>query len=200
VLPERVLDYESEAVKIDQTVLDFLPKDTSFGQRRYTATDKFWIDVNVVLMGSDRTSIHKPQYCLTGQGWRLESGYSTQSNVHIDQPYPYDLPVMKLIATKQVTDASGKPVTVRGIFAYWFVADQELTASHLQRVWWMARDTMRHGVLQRWAYVTYFAVCAPGQEEAAFERVKKLVAASVPKFQLTPQPADANATTVTARQ
>jgi hypothetical protein len=42
--------------------------------------------------------------------------------------------------------------------------------------------------LQRWAYVSYFAVYEPGQEDAAFERVKKLIMASVPEFQLAPKP------------
>jgi hypothetical protein len=53
-------------------------------------------------------------------------------------------------------------------------------------MWWMAKDMMLTGVLQRWAYVTYFAVCAPGEEDATFERMKKMIAASVPEFQLTP--------------
>jgi len=42
--------------------------------------------------------------------------------------------------------------------------------------------------LQRWAYISCFAVCLPGQEEATFERLKKFIAASVPEFQLTPKP------------
>jgi hypothetical protein len=29
-------------------------------------------------------------------------------------------------------------------------------------------------------------VCAPGQEEATFERMKKLIAAAVPEFQRVP--------------
>src|SRR6185436_16252095 len=41
-LPERVLDYDSEPQPIAQIVLDILPKDTSFGQRLYTAPDTFW--------------------------------------------------------------------------------------------------------------------------------------------------------------
>jgi hypothetical protein len=40
--------------------------------------------------------------------------------------------------------------------------------------------------LQRWAYISYFSPCLPGQEGPTFERVKKLIAASVPEFQLTP--------------
>ena len=42
------------------------------------------------------------------------------------------------------------------------------------------------GVLQRWAYVSYFSVCEPGQEDATFARMEKLIAASVPAFQLPP--------------
>ena len=42
------------------------------------------------------------------------------------------------------------------------------------------------GVLQRWAYISYFTVCAPGEEDATFERMEKLIAASVPEYQLPP--------------
>ena len=73
----------------------------------------------------------------------------------------------------------------RGIYVYWFVADRELTADHLQRMWWMARDLIRQGTLQRWAYVACFSVCLPGQEEATYQRMKEFIAASVPEFQLT---------------
>jgi hypothetical protein len=48
---------------------------------------------------------------------------------------------------------------------------------------------LRTSVLERWAYVSYFAQCEPGQEDAAFERIKKLIAASVPEFQLPPKAA-----------
>jgi hypothetical protein len=186
-LPEQVLNYDSKAVPTDKMVLDFLPQDTSFGQRVYLAPDKFWVQVNVVLMGADRTSIHKPQYCLAGFGFNIDNTASSEATVHIERPHPYDLPVMKLIATKEAT-IEGKKVTVRGVYVYWFVADDQLTAQHNQRMWWMARDVIRTGVLQRWAYVSYFAYCMPGAEEQTFERMKKLIAASVPEFQLTPRP------------
>jgi hypothetical protein len=65
------------------------------------------------------------------------------------------------------------------------VADQELTADHLQRMWWMARDLIRTGILQRWAYVSCFSVCVPGQEEATYQRMKEFIVAAVPEFQLT---------------
>jgi hypothetical protein len=54
-------------------------------------------------------------------------------------------------------------------------------------MWWMARDLLRTGVLQRWAMISYFAVCAPGQEAATFERLKELIRASAPDVQLVPR-------------
>jgi hypothetical protein len=79
------------------------------------------------------------------------------------------------------------------------VADNLLSAgaSGFERMWWMARERLRTGVLQRWAYVSYFAPCAPGQEDATFERMKKLITSTVPGFQLTPRATDAP---LTARQ
>jgi len=63
----------------------------------------------------------------------------------------------------------------------------------------MAREMFRTGVLQRWAYVSCFVVCAPGQEDATFERMKKFIAAGVPEFQTAPaQPA--SGTTLAAQQ
>jgi hypothetical protein len=191
LLPERVLDFTSEPVEQEQMVLEALPRDTSFGQRRYKAPDGSWTLVNVVLMGSDRTSLHKPQFCLEGSGWKIDRTASSAATVRIERPQPYDLPVMKLIAAKQVT-SNGQTVAARAVYVYWFVAEDALTARHWQRMWWMAKELLRTGVLQRWAYVTCFSVCQPGQEEATFNRMKEFLAAAVPEFQLTPR-ADAKA-------
>jgi hypothetical protein len=188
-LPEHVLDYKSETVEVDKGVLEWLPQDTSFGQRLYQAPDGFQASINVVLMGRDRTSLHKTEFCLEGQGWRIDRGATVETKVRMERPFPYDLPVTKFVASRDTT-VGGERQTARGIYVMWFVADDnELTARHWQRMWWMARDLLRSGVLQRWASVAYFAACPPGQEDATFERLKKLIVASVPEFQLVPRPA-----------
>ena len=187
-LPERVLDCTSKASEVDKATLGWLPQDTSFGQRVYRAADGFETAVNVVLMGSDRTSLHKTEFCLEGQGWRIDRSASSETTVRMDRPYPYDLPVTKFIATKGVT-VNGQTITARAVYVLWFVADDELTARHWQRMWWMARDLICTGVLQRWASISYFAYCAPGQEDATFERMKTLIIASAPEFQLVPRKA-----------
>jgi Protein of unknown function (DUF3485) len=192
VLPEHVLDYDSEPIPLAEIVTNTLPADTSYGQRLYSAPDGFRIQFGVVLMGGDRTSLHKPQFCLEGQGFQLgPSSYSTQA-VPVERPYPYELSVGRLIGARQV-EVNGQRQGIRAVYVYYYVADGALSvsASGAQRMWWMARDLIRTGVLQRWAYVNYLAICEPGQEDATFERMKAFIAASAPEFQLTPSAREA---------
>ena len=71
MLPEKVLDYKSAQIEISEVETNTLPKDTSFGKRLYEAADGFHIQASVVLMGADRTSLHKPQFCFQGRSLRL---------------------------------------------------------------------------------------------------------------------------------
>jgi hypothetical protein len=182
-LPENILNYKSEIRPITQDTLSWLPKDTTYGQRLYTAPDGFQSALNVVLMGRDRTSIHRPEWCLAGVGWATDPQEVT--TIPISEPHPYQLSIMKLTATKKIVKAEGQqPVVGRVVYVYWFVADHELTARPDQRMRWMARDLLLTGVLQRWAYVACIGYCSPGQEEATFNRMKELISAAVPRFQL----------------
>ena len=56
--------------------------------------------------------------------------------IHVERPVPYDLPVMKLVSTKMAV-YEGRPVTARGVYVYWFVADGAYTARHWERMWRM---------------------------------------------------------------
>jgi hypothetical protein len=187
-LPEQVLDFQSKEIETDEVTLGALPSDTSFGQRAYTAPDGFGLALSVVLMGTDRTSLHKPQFCLEGQGFHIDSTRSEETTVHVDKPVAYELPVVKLVSNREIMD-NGQPQVQTGVYVYWYVADGALSASvsGFQRMWWMGTELLRTGILQRWAYVSCFAVCQPGQEAAAFDRMKPFIAAAVPRFQLTPR-------------
>jgi len=182
-LPERVLNLESKVQPIAKVVTDWLPKDTTYAQRVYQAPDGFWTQANVVLMGADRTSIHDPKYCLAGQGFQTEK--VEQLMIGIDRPHSYSLPVVKMTVRREVTLENGVKVPQSAIYVFWFVADQQLTSDHKERMWWMARDLITRGVLQRWAYVSCFTACPPGQEDATYARIREWIAAAVPEFQLS---------------
>jgi hypothetical protein len=185
-LPARVFDCTSKPTPVTKLELDWLPPDTTYGRRRYSFPDKTWIESSVVLMGQDRTSIHKPEYCLPGQGFTID--LREVVTIPIWQPHAYDLPVMKLTTSKTAHDRNGREVPVRGVYIYWFVADGKLATHHLDRMWMMTKGLLSEGVLQRWAYVTYFAICKPGDEDKTFDKMTKFIAESVPKFQTATGP------------
>ena len=189
-LPEKVLGFSSTNIDMDARAADMLPKDTSFAQRLYYRPDSIPVMSSVILMGTDRTSIHKAQYCLTGEGMQIKQ--MTRETVHMDQPQPYDLPVIKIVG-QYSGEINGRPATISLVYVYWYVTDGQLSndQSGFERMWSMAKQLVLRGVLQRWAYVRFYSMCETGQEEATYEQIKKLIVASVPQFQLTPKPSNA---------
>jgi hypothetical protein len=183
-LPEHVLDFSSTNRELDAGSLAMLPADTSTAERVYFKPGIISFVSSVVMMGTDRTSIHKAEYCLQGQGLRIDE--ATTDTVHIALPEPYELPVIKIIASA-TESLNGKTITRKCVYVYWYVADGALSndRSGVARMWSMTRDLIATGVLQRWAYVRFYAFCEPGQENAAYDQIKRIIAASVPQFQLT---------------
>jgi hypothetical protein len=185
-LPEHVLGFTSTNIPESAVELNYFPKDTSYVRRLYRSPDGFEVNATVVLMGADRTSIHKPNYCQPGQGWKIRSKKIV--NLAIAGAAPYELPVSEWVLSNAIQTPDGRQETVGGIYVFWFVADGEETPNHDQFMRWLALDLLRKAVWQRWTYVSYFSVCEPGQEDATVARMEKVIAASVPEFQLPPAP------------
>jgi hypothetical protein len=189
-LPERVLDFTSTNVPESDIELGYFPKDTSFVERYYTLPDDTpGIEATIVLMGADRTSIHRPEYCLVGQGFTCDD--KAVVNIPVAGQHPYQLPVSKWKVSRMVQQPNGQSAKISGVYVFWFVADKEQTTGIVQFQSYLVRDLLFKGVLQRWAYISYFSACLPGQEEATFARMKELIAASALEFQLLPRPANA---------
>jgi hypothetical protein len=186
-LPERVLGFTSTNMPEPETVVGYLPKDTSYIGRRYFATNWIWTDAALILMGEDRTSIHRADYCLPGQGWQIRE--KSVVNLPIAGAQPYELPVSKWVIAQTYTAPDGSQQAISGIYVFWFVTKDQSTYDFPTMLKSMFFHLVRHGVLQRWAYASYFTPCQPGQEDATFARMKALIAASVPEFQLPPDPA-----------
>ena len=179
-LPDAVSGYASESVPIQSLVLDWLPPDTLYGQSHYTAADGFWIRAGAVLMGGDRTSIHQPQYCLTGQGFQIVDERAAE--IRVGGESGYDLPVKRIVARGTFREADGRVIVLSRLLVYWFVAKGSLTAEHDRRMWEQAIRQLKTGELQRWAYITCFAPCVEAGEEEAYERVAEFIARSAPEF------------------
>jgi hypothetical protein len=184
-LPPSVLGASSTSVPISKLELIWLPADTTYGRRLYEWPDDRKLLVSVVLMGSDRTSIHKPEFCLNGQGWEYKASDTEVIQVPMTRPVEYSLPVMKVQATKTMQTPRGE-VTLRGMYLYWFVTDQEISALHTRRVWSQTLHMLRTGELQRWAYISLFTTCLPGQEAPTVEWMTRWIQEAAPQFQVPP--------------
>jgi len=181
-LPESVLDFSSTNVPEPAVVLGYLPADTSYAERFYVAPDGFSIQSTAILMGADRTSIHRPEFCLQGQGWNINDKLMLDIPIQDQPPYHLQAAAWKLSQVMQAND--GQKEKVEAVYVYWYVAHNEETPDHNKMLEWLTLDLLRTGALQRWAYISYFAICKPGQEDAAIDRIKHFIAASVPDFQL----------------
>ena len=180
-LPARVLDFTSTNVPEPQVAVGYFPKDTSYAERLYFAPDGFRVQSTAILMGADRTSIHRPEYCIPGQGWTIDQKQMVKIPIR-DEP-PYSLELARWNVSKTIQQSNGQTFKIAGLYVYWYVADNEETPDHDKMLEWLTLDLFRTGALQRWAYISYFAECQPGQEDATFERMKSFIAAQVPQFQ-----------------
>jgi hypothetical protein len=182
-LPRGVPGHSATVGEIDETEWQSLPPDTTFGRMIYSrGSREYPVQASVILMGADRTSIHQPEFCLKGNGWNIQSR-STRW-VPFDRINGGGLDVRRFDALTNVRGEDGAIHPLAGVYVFWFVADGQWTASHWTRTLWMTRDLLTRNVLQRWAYVSYFATCQPGDEEKAYEHVCELIRVTVPQFQI----------------
>lgn len=128
---------------------DALPKDTGFIKSRYLGPDKEQIFVAIVLSGRERESIHRPERCLTAQGFTMEKREIMEVPMEGRPP----LRVM-VVHTQRVWDSPRGPVTYRGYYAYWFVGQGRETPSDFARMFWLAWDRIIHSVAHKWAYIS----------------------------------------------
>jgi hypothetical protein len=98
---------------IPELELSFLTPDTTFGRRSsYGGASMPPISASVVLMGADRTSIHRPEYCMTGIGWQILS--QTVRSIEVPGWAPGSLEVQRFDMTRSVERPSTRPPESQG--------------------------------------------------------------------------------------
>ena len=129
---------------------EILPADTVLLRKEYTSPSGRRVYATIVLSGKERVSIHRPQVCLVGQG--NEITHSEEISVPLEGRNPLDVMTLELL--RRVRNAEGTQFEASSYYAYWFVGKGRETASHTQRMIWMATDRIFHNVAHRWAYIS----------------------------------------------
>src|SRR5690606_1661415 len=66
-------DWIGRRAEVTQVERDILPPDTGYSRRSYVALHQpsRQVFLSIVLSGRDRSSIHRPELCVAGQGWTI---------------------------------------------------------------------------------------------------------------------------------
>ena len=139
-----------------------LPADTGLVRKYYARPgNRDAIQVSVVLSGNDRSSIHRPQVCMTANGYEIVNDRVIRIPI-AGQDKPLEVMVLDMV--KNYTTPDGQPVTSSSYYTYWFVGKDRETASHIQRMLWMGYDRVFHGISHRWAYIAMSGDRTPGSD------------------------------------
>jgi hypothetical protein len=157
-LPDTVgayLGFNEDATEAEKRIL---PPDTEFSKKRYIGGPVGEVSCEIVLSGSQKNSIHRPQVCLVGQGWTILQEWP----VTIRLPDGRKQRVRVLTLSRQMGER-----TAAGYFVYWFVGRDKTTDDHLTRILYTSWDRLTRGVNHRWAYIIVSGMIPGGLDPQA---------------------------------
>jgi exosortase len=146
-----------------------LPADTEFVKKKYLSQSPTPINCEIVLTGVERSSIHRAEVCLLGQGWTILSSREVSVALATGQTQK-----ARLLSMSRVQD--GQPLF--GCFLYWYVGADRSTDDTFSRIFLTTWDELTRGMNHRWAYVTVNGELTPsqsGSEEAKQALISRLV-------------------------
>ncbi len=160
---------------------EILPPDTGFSRKKYVNLEKVGQNVllSIVLSGRDRTSIHRPELCLVGQGWTIDQSTTHHFEYPGVQGAGFDATVLSV--HHEVSTPSGRK-SVPDIVVYWFVGAQRVFATQGGRMAYDAWSRVSSGRAPRWAYV-FLQTDASDGIDAGLARIQDVLNASLPSFQ-----------------
>jgi hypothetical protein len=147
-IPDICPDCGENLLNMSRAEYEQLPKDTEFIKSSYTNRAGGSVFASVVLSGTARDSIHRPQRCLKGQGNLLDGEYTLE--VPMEGRKPLQVRVIK--SHRNYQTEAGAAVR-HSYYAYWFVGQDRETPYHLGRMFWLAWDRVVRSKANRWAYI-----------------------------------------------
>lgn len=184
-LPDTAAGLQGKTEDASEAEKTVLPHDTQIVKKIYSHGPGEELHCEIVLSGSDRRSIHRPEACLRGQGWTIING----GTIPVKLNDGTTMNVMRLIIDRPVQDASGRKHTLRSLYLYWFASKTLLTPLHSERLFRTYYDLLFASKTHRWAYIIVSAPVlrgfSPGglNEDQTLDLMKRFIAEAAPQFQ-----------------
>jgi len=174
------LDWAGQDAPVTAVEREVLPADTGFSRKNYVSLrdPRQQVFLSIVLSGRDRTSIHRPELCLVGQGWTIRGSFAHGFRAG---GAGGEFPATVLRIEREVT-VRGETRVVPAVLAYWFVGTDRVVATHWERMLYTAADRLRHWQSHRWAYVLVQTHALDG-EAAALARLQEVLEGALPAVQ-----------------
>ncbi|MEO6845769.1 MAG: exosortase-associated EpsI family protein [Chthoniobacterales bacterium] len=191
-LPDSVGNAWGIDEPVSEAELALLPKDTEFAKKLYKTRNE-QINCQIVLAGSDKRSIHRPEICLPGQGWNIKE----EEVIPIQLKSGKTLEVMKILIGRPIQNGNIKK-ELTSYYIYWFVGKDTTTPYHWTRILKTSWDRVFHKINHRWAYVIVSAPILKGfvydgkDEKETLDMLKKFIPEIAPSFMLSEKQASKN--------
>lgn len=191
VLPRDVGSWSGTAGEPSEAEKEILPPDTEFAKMHYrNSANPAAISASIVLSGKDRTSIHRPEVCLAGQGWNVRSSRKRT----VDLANGKSLGVNCLTITRDLTLENGEQKSAEAYYVYWFVGSRTTTPDNLERIVNTAAENLIRGENPRWAYVSLLSVVPRSlgvgeiDAEETLKGIDRWIETAAPRFQRVYEP------------
>ena len=131
--------FTSEIMEVSEAELNILPSDTRLDKRIYRNDYGEWFAVAIVIGGTSKMSIHRPELCLPAQGFRMTNPRTVEAG---------DL------SWRFITLDGGVGRPAQG-FAYTFFNKAGFyTSSHIRRIFQDVWDRSILNRIDRWVMIT----------------------------------------------
>jgi len=147
-----------------------LPDDTRFIKSQYGDGEDSW-NTTVVVSGKSRISIHRPELCLPGQGYVLES--KKPHTLVLDNGRRLDVMIFKV-------SKAGAPSIG---FVNFLASESVQTSSHFKRICHDILQRSLHGRVNRWAMFT-FVGSKPVDNPEELEKLRAMLSTWWPQVYL----------------
>jgi len=157
-----------------------LPGDTGYSRKDYVAVSDpaQRVFLSIVLSGRDRSSIHRPELCVVGQGWTIKA--VTEHRFSVPGRTTKEFAATVLHVQREMQTPRG-PVVVPQLIVYWFVGGDTVESTYWKRLARDAWNRVFHARADRWAYVLMQTDAREG-EKAALARMQAVLNQTLPVF------------------
>ncbi len=142
-----------------------LPPDTQVRKNWYKRGANESVVLSIVLSGKNRSSIHRPEVCLVGDGSQISRSFT--HGIALADGRILKVKVLEMV--HQFKDRQGHIRSGTSYYAYWFAGIGRETPDHVQRMIWMASDRLFKSQSYRWAYLSLGGARTEGRTDYLVE-------------------------------